>query len=171
MQRDLCRHESFFQRRSSIKLIRVITCNRGGACCFYSCCIRHTFDAHCAGKYFVENHNNRCPNLKVANTDDIRGNIAMVIRRLLENHDCSIPSFRQFSELSVCSFLADALAAVSNDTARLAICNCVSLLFDTAAQSVEMFSQLQMTELRQLCTSKGILTSRNRNDKIHLLRF
>lgn len=106
--------------------------------------------------------------MKVANTDDIRGNIAMVIRRL---HDCSIPSFRQFSELSVCSFLADALAAVSNDTARLAICNCVSLLFDTAAQSVEMFSQLQMTELRQLCTSKGILTSRNRNDKIHLLRF
>ena len=103
--------------------------------------------------------------LKVANTDDIRGNIAMVIRRLLENHDCSIPSFRQFSELSVCSFLADALAAVSNDTARLAICNCVSLLFDTAAQSVEMFSQLQMTELRQLCTSKGILTSRNRNDR------
>jgi len=106
--------------------------------------------------------------LKVAQTDDTRGNIALVIGRLVENHDCSIPSFRQFLELSVCSFLADALAAVSNDTARLAISNCVSLLFDTAAQSVENFSELQITELRTLCASKGILTSGNRNDRKEL---
>jgi hypothetical protein len=48
--------------------------------------------------------------LKVAVTDEVIGSIALAIQHLVENSDCGIRCFRQFSEHSVCSYLAAALA-------------------------------------------------------------
>jgi hypothetical protein len=104
--------------------------------------------------------------LKVAVTDEVIGSIALAIQHLVENSDCGIRCFRQFSEHSVCSYLAAALAILSNDEARLTIANCMSLIFDTAAKSVEDYSAHKIGHLKTLCSSKGISNSGNKKELV-----
>ena len=107
--------------------------------------------------------------LIVAKTDDVIGSIALAIKYLVASNDCGIRCFRQFSEHSVCSYLAAALAIVSDDEARLTIANCMSLIFDTAALSVEDYSAHKIDHLKTLCSSKGISISGKKITKKELV--
>jgi hypothetical protein len=107
--------------------------------------------------------------LIVAKTDDVIGSIALAIKYLVASNDCGIRCFRQFSEHSVCSYLAAALAIVSDNEARLTITNCISLMFDTAALSVEDYSAHEIGYLKTLCSSKGISISGKKITKKELV--
>jgi hypothetical protein len=107
--------------------------------------------------------------LIVAKTDAVIGSIALSIKYLVASNDCGIRCFRQFSEHSVCSYLAAALAIVSDDEARLTIANCMSLMFDTAALSVEDYSAHGIGYLKTLCSSKGISISGKKITKKELV--
>jgi hypothetical protein len=65
--------------------------------------------------------------LSVAKNEDTIGSVTLAIERLVDNDDCRIRCFRQFSEHNVCSHLAAALVIVCSDEVRLAISNCITL--------------------------------------------